>query len=174
MTTTGIAIIMILGITLAVLGLSKIARRQHSARKGRLSQRMDELADGLRLNLASREILNKSAMGIDSLRQTIIVVRENAEQSLEEFVIDMKTVSKCSLVKHFSPPNNVPAPGSPPMVTEIALCFEYPGATGPVSIPFYRAIDNSIFELAELEGRAGAWVVLLEKLIGRRNAGRSH
>ncbi len=167
MSTFLTAAIVIAG-TMAIVWLLIIINKKNNRNKtALLLDTFNRQAAAQGISLSGQEILNDHIIGLDGLRQEVLVYNFDEAPIFTSIVLD--EVKECTVLKEFE---TVSYGSSKKIVEElelryIFLQFKYKHKAPDFFIPFYNSRINSIYEKAPLEEKAKQWQLLLSKMLNK-------
>jgi hypothetical protein len=117
-----------------------------------------------KLSFSSQEVLSNCVLGLDGIHRKILVVTKG-ESGFKSLVIDMNEVKNCSVKKVFGTirADDLKDNKLEQYLEKITLQFDIEGKPS-VEIAFYRNSENHVYEMLELEQKAGHWESILSKM----------
>jgi len=118
------------------------------------------------LSFTGQEILHDMVLGLDGPKRKLLLVVEN-NKNYDSHIIDLAEVISCKIKKIYTAININDYKRNRPEehLQSIALEFTFRTDRSPVAAYFYRNVNNSIYELKELESRVRNWETMLSKML---------
>ncbi|MEP6950364.1 MAG: hypothetical protein ABI863_13860 [Ginsengibacter sp.] len=142
-----------------------IARKKSKKRYEKFLNLFSQEGSKQELSFSSQELLKSRIIGLDGLRQTLLVFDfENAGNII---CIAMAEVKNCMAEKKYDSIviGTERKAIIEPHLRNIDLKFSFKNNAEPVSVSFYDSNVNSIYEMAELETKVKTWEAVLSKMI---------
>jgi hypothetical protein len=173
MSTLSIALIIVIATVCIPLIFILINRKNRKKKNKAFLNTFMEEASKQGLSFSSQEILRSKIIGLDSVKQTLLVFDFNNDDNIK--CIKMSEVKSCSVEKNH---DSIDIGTKRQAKTEshlrsIDLKFIFKNGAGPVSVSFYDSSINSIYEMAELESKAKTWEVLISKMLFKESKARA-
>ena len=173
MSTLSIALIIVIATVCIPLIFILINRKNRKKKNKAFLNTFMEEASKQGLSFSSQEILRSKIIGLDSVKQTLLVFDFNNDGNMR--CINMPEVKSCSVEKNH---DSIVIGTEKQAKTEshlrsIDLKFIFKNGADPVSVSFYDSSINSIYEMAELESKAKTWEVLISKMLFKESKARA-
>jgi hypothetical protein len=171
MSTTIIALLLVSGIIVISLIFSFMSNQESKKRMHKMLFTFSELGTQYNLSFTSQEVLKQRIIGLDGLnRKLLLLAEENGKYDWD--IIDLNEVKSCTVKMTYSRINagDLDSKKLADYMENIALEFEFKTGRQNVSLPFYTAALNHIFEMGELEEKAKGWEAMLSKLLIKENS----
>ena len=164
-----IAVVAILIGMMTVICLLLVLFYNEQKRKtmNQISLRFSRTGSENNLSFSSQEILKDCVFGLDGLNRKILLIRRSNEQYTTT-VINLDEIRACSVKKLFGPINvgDLKNKKLEQHLQKIVLHFEFKDSKLPIDVPFFDHIENSIYQLSEMDRKARYWQTMLSKMIG--------
>lgn len=163
-----VAAILIASITALVLLLYSIANEQKQKSMKQLSHQLSREGSKHNLSFASQEVLKDYVFGIDGMKRKILLIHKLQDDVYQDEVIDLHEIKTCSVKKIYGSIEGGALKNKKleQHLTKIVLHFELSNNRQPVELCFYDNIQNSIYQILEMEQKARHWQAVLSKMIG--------
>jgi hypothetical protein len=141
-----------------------VNKKSEKKRKDRFLNLLSEAALRHGLSLSSQEFLSAAIIGLDGVKRTLLVIEFANANNVT--CINLAEIKNCTLVKDFNSINFGTDKNNKTekTLTSIGIRFNLKNSTEPLFVSFYDSGCNSIYEITELEGKAGNWVSILSKM----------
>lgn len=162
-----VAGILIASITALVLLLYFIANKQKQKSMKQLSYQLSQVGSKYNLSFASQEVLKDYVFGIDGRKRKILLIHRLQDDVYQDEVIDLDEIKTCSVKKIYGSIKQGALKNKKleQHLTKIVLHFEFSNNKPPVELCFYEHIQNSIYQIYEMEQKARHWQAILSKII---------
>jgi len=105
--------------------------------------------------------------GIDELYRKLLILESTGNNKYQHQIIDLDDIMYCTLQKNNRPVYEKGTSGqiSEVFVEKVNLLFEFTDRREPYELVFYRHVVDHIFELPQLDQKAGKWQELISTKI---------
>jgi hypothetical protein len=167
MSTVLVAAILVGTVIAICLLFITITNKQKARKLNQLLNRFSELGTSHNLAFSSQEVLNNRIIGLDGINRKLLVLTQNDNQSFDDSVVNLDEVKNCTVSKIYSHINygNVRNVNLEKYLERIVLHFEFTDIKDTVEIVFYSHIDNTIYQIEEMEQKAVYWKQILTKML---------
>ena len=130
-----------------------------------------ELGTQYNLSFTSQEVLKHRIIGLDGLNRKLLVLSE-IKGKYDWDIIELNEVKSCAVKMTYSMiiAGGLERKKLADYLENIALEFEFKNGKPSISLPFYSAALNPIFEMGELEEKAKGWETMLSKLLVKQDS----
>lgn len=167
MSTIIVAAILVGIILVAGVLFVRLDKKQKRKAMNQLHQRFSRLGTENDLRFSSQESFNDFLLGLDGVHRKLLVLKNLDETVFHSFIVDLNEVKSCSVRKSYGTINGgeLKTKKLEQYLEKIVLRFEFINGNPPKEVPFYRHVDNHIYEVGELEQKAKDWEVMLSKML---------
>ena len=167
MSTIIVATILVGAVIAIWLLLITIANRQKVKKLNRLLTRFSQLGTSHNLAFSSQEVLNNCIIGLDGINRKFMVFTQINNTSFTNYVVNLDEVKNCKVNKHYGyvQTENPKSKKLETYLERVALQFEFNNEKESIEVTFYNHIDNSVYQIAEIEQKALHWKQILTKML---------
>ena len=167
MSTIIVAAILVGAIMAICLLLISIANKQKNKKMNQLLNRFSEFGTAHNLSFSSQQVLNNCIIGLDGINRKLLVLTQIDNTLFDDYVIDLDEVRNCTVKKHYGniKPGDLKNKKLETYLERVALKFEFNNEKESIEVTFYNHIDNSVYQIAEIEQKALHWKQILTKML---------